>query len=76
VIFREAHPGYILPVGVWNVREHVRQALREPPRRYGTLEEALARVGFTMDIPMKRWIANSGVLKDRMYQKRLDDFDA
>jgi hypothetical protein len=29
-----------------------------------------------MDIPMKRWIANSGVLKDRMYQKRLDDFDA
>nr|AIF02790.1 hypothetical protein [uncultured marine group II/III euryarchaeote KM3_15_B02] len=76
VIFREAHPGYILPVGVWNVREHVRQALREPPRRYGTLEEALARVGFTMDISMKRWIANSGVLKDRMYQKRLDDFDA
>ena len=75
VIFREAHPGYILPVGVWNVREHVREALRQPPRRYGTLEEAMARVGFTMDIPMKRWITNSGVLKDRMFQKRLDDFE-
>jgi len=74
VIFREAHPGYILPVGVWNVREHVRTALRQPPRRYGTLQEALARMAFVMDIPLKRWIHVSGVLKDRMHQRRIEDF--
>ncbi len=31
VILRETHSGYIMPVGVWNVREHVRAALRNPP---------------------------------------------
>ena len=74
VIFREAHPGYILPVGVWNVREHVRTALANPPRKYNTLQEALNRVAFVMDIPLQRWILNSAVLKDRMHQRRLEDF--
>ena len=74
VIFREAHPGYILPVGVWNVREHVRAALTNPPRKYNTLQEAMNRVAFVMDIPLQRWVLNSAVLKDRMQQRRLDDF--
>ncbi|PJB21549.1 MAG: hypothetical protein CO114_04770, partial [Euryarchaeota archaeon CG_4_9_14_3_um_filter_38_12] len=29
VILREAHPGYIMPVGVWNVRENVRNAFKK-----------------------------------------------
>ncbi|MCI4360621.1 MAG: hypothetical protein L3J91_02875, partial [Thermoplasmata archaeon] len=39
LILREVHPGEILPVGVWNVREHVRAALSEPPTVLGSLEE-------------------------------------
>lgn len=74
VILREAHPGYVMPVGVWNVRENVRAALSTLPYRYGTLEEALGHVDRTMDIPRQRWIHNSGVLKDMMTQRRLDDF--
>ncbi len=31
VIMREAHPGYVMPVGVWNVRENVRAALKTVP---------------------------------------------
>ena len=27
-----------------------------------------------MDIPMKRWINSSGILKDTLYQKRIEDF--
>jgi hypothetical protein len=74
VVLREAHPGYILPVGVWNVREHVREALRRPPFRYDSLQAALGHVERLMDIPLKRWITVSGVLKDRLYQRRLEDF--
>ena len=74
VILRESHPGYILPVGVWNVREHVRQALGKEPTRYDSLQGALGHVERMMDIPLKRWISVSGVLTDRLYQRRLEDF--
>ena len=72
-IMREAHPGYILPVGVWYVRENVRAALRKSPKRFRSLKEALAHISTIMDIPVSRWIKNSAVLKDALYQKRLDD---
>jgi len=72
-IFREAHPGYILPVGVWNVRENVRAALRSPPKRFMTLKEALAHISTVMDIPISRWVRNSAILKDALYQRRIDD---
>ena len=31
LILREAHEGYTAPVGVWNVREHVRETLETEP---------------------------------------------
>ena len=74
VIFREAHPGYVMPVGVWNVRENVRMALNQVPSRFGTLNEALAHLGERMDIPVSTWMKHSGVLKDLIYQRRIDDF--
>lgn len=74
VIFREAHPGYIMPIGVWNVRESVRRALSMQYKKYDTLHEALHRVSTIMDIPLSRWIHNSAVLKNLLYQKRLEDF--
>ncbi len=73
-IMREAHPGYILPVGVWNVRENVRSALSSPPKRFPTLRGALTHVSAIMDIPMSRWIKSSAVLKDSLYQRRIEDF--
>ena len=72
-IMREAHPGYILPVGVWNVRENVRAALRKPPKSFSTLKDALTHISTLMDIPISRWIKNSAILKDALYQKRIDD---
>jgi hypothetical protein len=72
-ILRESHPGYILPVGVWNVRENVRTALRSPPKRFSTLKEALTHVSTIMDIPVSRWIRNSAILKDALYQRRIDE---
>jgi hypothetical protein len=74
VILREAHPGYILPVGVWNVRENVRAALKNKPKNFNTLNETLNYISSKLDIPMKRWIKNSGILKHRLYQRKLEDF--
>ena len=74
VVLREAHPGYILPIGVWNVRESVRKALRGQYQKFDTLDKALMFVSQKMDIPLQRWIKNSAVLKNKLYQKRLEDF--
>ncbi len=76
VILREAHPGYIMPVGVWNVRENVRAAVRSEPRLFTTLKEALAYTQSRLDIPLSTWIENSQVLRQRLYQRRLEDYTA
>jgi hypothetical protein len=74
VVLREAHPGYIMPIGVWNVRESVRKALTEPYKKFTELEKAMIYISSIMDIPIQRWIKNSAVLKNKLFQKRLEDF--
>jgi len=74
VVLREAHPGYILPVGVWNVREAVRSALKKGYKKCESLKEILEEVKMFMDIPVERWIRTSAIWKDLMLQRRLEDF--
>lgn len=75
VILREAHPGYVMPIGVWNVRESVRESLRQNYQKFETINEALKVTSRLLDIPIDRWIKNSAILKNRLYQKRIDDFN-
>jgi DNA repair protein NreA len=72
VVLREVHPGEILPLGVWNVREHVRAALREPAERLPTLRALSERIGETFAIPLPRWLRSSAVLHEARTQRRLD----
>jgi len=74
VILREAHPGYIMPIGVWNVRESVRLALKQDYKKFDSLNDALIYASSVMDIPLQRWIKNSAVLKNQLFQKRIEDF--
>lgn len=75
VILREAHPGYVMPVGVWNVRENVRAALdKTKPYHFENLDKALTFVESVMDIKRDVWINNSGVLRDYIIQRRIEDY--
>jgi len=74
VVLREAHPGYIMPVGVWQVRENVRNAMRQKPLKYNTLEEALARIAGRFQIPLERWMERSRLLRDALFQKRITEY--
>lgn len=74
VILRETHPGYIMPMGVWNVREHVREALRRPPRRFATMRDTLEYLATRLDIPMQRYVRVSAGLKHILYQRTFDDY--
>lgn len=74
VVLREVHPGEILPLGVWNVREHVRAALKTSPERFATLPELSVRIRATFAIPLDRWLRSSAVLHEARTQRRLDDW--
>jgi len=74
VVLREIRPGYIMPVGVWQVRENVRNAVRQVPRKYNTLEEALARIASQFRIPLKRWVESSKLLQDALFQKKITEY--
>jgi hypothetical protein len=74
VVLREARPGYIMPVGVWQVRENVRNAVRNVPYKYNTLNEALNRIASRLQIPLIRWIAQSELLKNALFQKKIIEY--
>jgi hypothetical protein len=74
IVLREARSGYIMPVGVWQVRENVRNAVRQSPLKFNTLQEALQRIAGQFDIPLKCWIRKSELLRNALFQKRITDF--
>ena len=74
IVLREARPGYIMPIGVWQVRENVRNAVRNVPYKCNTLNEALSRVASQLQIPLKRWITQSELLKNALFQKKITDY--
>jgi hypothetical protein len=76
VILREVHPGEVLPLGVWNVREHVRAALVGPPLRVSDLKELDLRIAETFAIPLDRWRSSSALLHEARTQRRLEQFAA
>ena len=74
VVLREAHAGYIMPLGVWVVREGVRRALKTEPQKFASLSECLNYISKKMDISLKTWLKHSAVLRETMTQRRLTDF--
>jgi len=74
LVLREIHPGYILPVGVWNVRESVRTALRTSPNIFDTFDTALRFAMSKLTIPLKHWIKNSTILRNSFFQRKISDF--
>jgi hypothetical protein len=74
IVLREARPGYIMPIGVWQVRENVRNAMRQKPYKFNTLAAALQFLSGKFEIPMQRWIMQSELLKRALFQKKISDF--
>jgi hypothetical protein len=74
VVLREARPGYIMPVGVWQVRENVKNAMRQKPLKYRSLKEALERISSQFQIPLRGWIRESELIRNALFQKRITDF--
>ncbi len=74
IVLREARPGYIMPIGVWQVRENVRNAMKQKPYLFKSLAESLQFISGRFEIPIQRWILQSELLKRALFQKKMTDF--
>ena len=74
LILREIHPEYVLPVGVWNVRESVRELLKTKPVKFDTFEKALGQALSVMTTPRKNWVAESKMIRGTLFQRKISKY--
>ena len=65
IILREALHGYV-PMGVFNVRENVRSAMRQPAQEFEDIRSALSHISEKFMLPMHRFIAEGNLLRDTL----------
>jgi hypothetical protein len=75
IILREARTGYV-PMGVFNVRENVRNAMLHPPEYFEDLDSALGSLADRFWLPLSRFIKESTILSASLKKKqtKLSDF--
>jgi hypothetical protein len=74
LVLREIRPGYVLPVGVWNVRESVRAALRTQPNMFDDFQHALQFACKEYVIKPEAWLKNSHLIREEVFQPRLTKY--
>ena len=73
LIFREIRPEYAIPVGVWQVREGIREAMKQKPKITNDFNQALEFAAKKTSVSKKEWI-NNGNMINLLRQKTLQDF--
>jgi hypothetical protein len=73
IIFREIRPEYTIPVGVWQVREGIRSAMKQSPIFGDTFDDAITLASNKMSISKYEWISKGNVMK-LIRQKTIADF--
>nr|MBA2268848.1 hypothetical protein [Nitrosopumilus sp.] len=74
IILREIHPEYSLPVGVWQIREGIREALRMNGTKFDTMDMALSFACDSLTISKNEWIENSSLIRARKSQGRITNY--
>lgn len=73
LVFREISPHYSIPVGVWQVREGIRSALRQRPTFPGSLHEAINMALTGLDVPQKMWLGRPAI-SDLLHQHSITEY--
>ncbi len=74
VVLRETYPGYIMPLGVWNVRESIRMLMKQHPEKHGTFAAALRSALGKMKIGPKKWQAASVLISRELTQTKITSY--
>jgi hypothetical protein len=73
LILREIHPEYFVSLGVWQIREGLRECLRSKGRNFESFDSALKYGVSKTSLSKNEWIKNSSIIKN-IEQKRISDY--
>ncbi|MDD3159447.1 MAG: Nre family DNA repair protein [Candidatus ainarchaeum sp.] len=74
IVFREIGQNYAVPLGVWQIRENVRAALKEKPLEFSTFDLALNFLSTKLVVPIAQYKKKSNLIKHFKFQKRLNEW--
>jgi hypothetical protein len=74
LILREIRPEYVMPLGVWQIREGIRKALDREGNQFENFQNALSFACVNLSVSKSEWIRNSRIYKNMREQMRITDF--
>lgn len=72
IVYREITDAYLFPLGVWVIREGVRDALARGARAFDSTEAMVRMV--SMECARPRWQAASALLREARVQRRITEY--
>jgi len=74
IVLRETYPGYLMPLGVWNVRESIRMLMKQTPTRHDSFAAALKEGLSHMRISATKWKETSVLISRELTQTKITRF--
>jgi hypothetical protein len=74
LVLREIHPEYVMPLGVWQIREGVREALKKPAKKFKSIEQAISFASAGMSVSRQEIARKSRLWYAFKNQTRITDF--
>ncbi|HEY6589034.1 MAG TPA: hypothetical protein VIY98_12135, partial [Nitrososphaeraceae archaeon] len=78
LIFREIRPEYLVPLGVWQIREGIREGLRikqaNTTTSFSDFRKALVYASKAMRVPLLDWLKHSEMYKNYGKKTLISDF--
>ena len=73
LILREIHPEYFMSLGVWQIREGIRESLKSKGKKFETFDSALKYGISKTSLSVNEWIKNSSIIRNKK-QKKISDY--
>lgn len=74
LVLRDIHPEYVMPVGVWQIRQGVREAMKNASANFDSMQKALQFACSSLSISNSEVMRKSRIYQNRKTQTRITDF--
>jgi DNA repair protein NreA len=74
IVLRETYPGFIMPLGVWNVRESIRELMKQPFERHETFRGAMDSALSKLAISKATWMRESVLISRELTQTKISAY--
>jgi hypothetical protein len=74
IVLRETYPGFIMPLGVWNVRESIRELMKHPFESHETFRGAMDSALSKLRISKAKWMRESVLISREITQTKISAY--